>query len=200
MTILPISIIPLGLEIKLIIEHTNNLLMEEKISMCVTNFDKHVMNDKNFDITESEIIDHFANSSIFLNQEINKVFKITSMNIPWLFEYQSGSNKDLFHKMFLQLILQLINYYYYFESAEEFSIVESTILPIQKEKKDFRNLFFNFNRNTHEQILEHIFNRVSELEIYILNTEKFCHLEDLSNEYQQYSCLQKVYFVFIIFK
>ena len=161
--------------------------------MFLNIFNGDILKADDLDFTESELNNDLANSSIFLDQLINKEFKITSMTLPWLFKYEIGTKNDyFFRKMFFKIFLKLINYYYYLQSAKEFSVVLSTILPKINEIKNFRKTFFNYDKSDNEQIIEHIFYRVSELEVYILNTEKFSNLEELSKENYQYSSLQKV--------
>ena len=199
-----IVVIEDSFEIQLVVGHMNNQPKEEVFSLKLDKFDAnkmgiiHKVHFHDANLFKQQV----SKSTIYIDQEIEHQYRITSMNLPWLlpsFSDKSSNNKIQCMKMFFyKLILQIVNYYYYIESAEEFSILD-TVLETSEEKKLFTKKLMSqkIEGGTKEEdkIMEHIFIHSITFGVFTLNKDVFCRLYNCDEI--KYKKLQKVPFIII---
>jgi hypothetical protein len=167
-----------ALELKIIRTIKYNGRREEELAFEVSKFNFKSLVSTKIDLSQFNKDQIFSGSKIYVEQSIDKEYAITSMILPWLFKYDEKNKKLFFNSVFYKILLAVMNFYYYIESAIAFRIANDTIFEKKDEIKKFKKLMFDLGREPKDQIFEHILNKVIH-NVYELNTTIFCKLYDL---------------------
>lgn len=159
----------------------NGVKMEEVISFTLINLNINKIKQLGVNINTNKFIKNLSDSKIYISEDVQKQFSITSMKLPWFLVNikKSLNDKPLFSfitRTLYKIILRVINYYYYIESAELFKIMRDAILDTPYEITMFEKLFYDKKKVETNMIMEHIFARLDIS--YNLNFQHFESLEE----------------------
>ena len=193
----PLVIITNYFEIILDRKFQNNKSDEETISIKDVTFKDNFKTETmkfNRELFKSNLL----GSKIYIRHFLGS-YEINLMIFPW-FEPNDDRNVNSFIlNVFRLIILRIINFYYYIESMNAFSILTDYILDTKTGIRLFKSTFYN--KKNEEKVMEYIFTKNYEdsdkeekkYPIYHLQLDKFKSLEDSSNsEDKSISKLYKV--------
>jgi hypothetical protein len=170
---------------------------EEVITFKDIHFDVIKIGKQELILDKATFVEQLKSSKIFIHgfRSLNQ-YSISSMILPWFDQIITMSDKNL--KSFLisllyKIVLRIVHYYYYIESAEDFIILTDVILDKTNVSKILKGLFFK--KDTEEdgtKIMQHLFSkRISGT--YSLNIDIFDLINKNDNIDEKYSNLFKVF-------